>query len=334
VVRDHADVGAVTRARVRETIDLLGYRPSPIARALVSGQSRLLALLVSDISNPFYPQLAKAVEQEAKKKGYAVVICNTADRTTETRRYVERLLRQGLDGVIHASVARDEQVLLSLIADEHRVVFTNRRPAQLAVSYVVSDNEGGAADLTRHLLSLGHRRIGFITGPRYARNSLERLKGFHHAMKEVVNTQPFVTVGDFSVESGRRAVLEWLKSEAVPTAMIAVNDSVALGALGALADSRLRVPDDVALAGFDGTQLAASPLLSLTTVDQHIECLGQRSVQILLQQLAGAGDVGPIHEELPTQLLLRGSTLREATGPHLHENLTAVKARQATSRAG
>jgi LacI family transcriptional regulator, galactose operon repressor len=309
VMREHADVGAATRAHVREAIDRLGYRPSPIARALVSGQSRLVTLLVSDITNPFYPQLAKSVEQEAKQAGYAVVICNTEDRTAETRRYVERLLRQGLEGVIHASVARDEQVLLSLMADDRRVVFTNRRPAQSAVSYVVSDNEGGAVELTRHLLSLGHRRIGFITGPRWARNAMERLKGFRHAMKEVANAQSFVAEGTFSVESGRLAVLEWMKAPDVPTAMIAVNDSVALGALGALADGRLRVPEDVALAGFDGTQLSASPLLSLTTVDQHIENLGRRSVQILLRQLASVGEFDPVHEVLPTQLLLRGSTL-------------------------
>jgi LacI family transcriptional regulator len=100
-----------------------------------------------------------------------------------------------------------------------------------------------------------------------------------------------------------------MKAPDVPTAMIAVNDSVALGALGALADGRLRVPEDVALAGFDGTQLSASPLLSLTTVDQHIENLGRRSVQILLRQLASVGEFDPVHEVLPTQLLLRGSTL-------------------------
>jgi LacI family transcriptional regulator len=333
VVRDHADVQAATRARVREAIDLLSYRPSPIARALVSGQSRLLTLLVSDIANPFYPQLAKSVEQEAKREGYAVVICNTADRTAETRRYVARLLSQGLDGVIHASVARDEQVLLSLMADERRVVFTNRRPAQSAVSYVVSDNEGGAAELTRHLLSLGHRRIGFITGPRYARNAMERLKGFRHAMREVIDAQPFVAEGDFSVESGRRAVLEWMKSQHAPTAMIAVNDSVALGALGALVDSRLRVPEDVALAGFDGTELSASPLLSLTTVDQHIENLGRRSVQILLRQLASAGDYRPVREVLPVQLLLRGSTVGRTTDTGLFLRSTEQAAVEPESQA-
>lgn len=312
VMRDHADVGAETRARVREAIDLLGYRPSPIARALVSGQSRLLTLLVSDITNPFYPQLAKSVEQEAAQRGYAVVICNTADRTAETRRYVERLLSQGLDGVIHASVARDEQALIELMADERRVVFTNRRPAQASVSYVVSDNEQGAAELTRHLLSLGHREIGFVTGPRYARNAVERLRGFRQTMGAVAGTQALVAEGDFSVESGRKAVLEWLKAPSLPTAMIAVNDSVALGALGALSESRLRVPEDVALAGFDGTQLSASPLLSLTTVDQHIESLGRRSVQILLSQLAAGPEFEPTHEVLPTQLLLRGSTVGRA----------------------
>ncbi|MGO9149515.1 MAG: LacI family DNA-binding transcriptional regulator [Acidimicrobiales bacterium] len=322
VMRDHADVKASTRARVREAIDLLGYRPSPIARALVSGQSRLVTLLVSDISNPFYPQLAKSVEQEAKQKGYAVVICNTEDRTTETRRYVERLLRQGVEGVIHASVARDEQILLSLMADERRIVFTNRRPAHSGTSYVVSDNEGGAAALTRHLLSLGHRRIGFITGPKYARNVAERMQGIRQATKEVADSELLVAEGDFSVESGHRAILGWMRGKNAPTAVIAVNDSVALGALGALAESRLRVPEDIALAGFDGTQLSASPLLSLTTVDQHIETLGRRSAQLLLHQLAAGGAFVPVHEVLPTQLLLRGSTLGEAA----HQDFHAMRA--------
>jgi len=143
VVRDLPDVRPETRARVQASISQLGYRPSPIARALVSGRTRLLALLVSDITNPFYPQLAKSVEQEAKRGNYTVIICNTADQTAETRRYLHWLLRQGLDGVIHAWVARDENVLLSLIGDPRRVVFTNRRPASHSVSYVVSTTGPG-----------------------------------------------------------------------------------------------------------------------------------------------------------------------------------------------
>jgi LacI family transcriptional regulator len=308
VVRDHPDVGAQTRARVQAAIEVLGYRPSPIARALVSGQTRLIALLVSDIANPFYPQLAKTVEQEAKQDDYTVIICNTGDRTRETRRYIERLLQQGLDGVIHASVARDEGVLLELMHDLRRVVFTNRRPSHGTVSYVVSDNRSGAAELTRHLLSRGHRRIGFISGPSYARNATERLAGFAEVMRETAGAEPFVARGDFTAEDAPRAVHAWLDGTPSPTAIIAINDSVALGALEALTDRGLRVPDDIALAGFDGVQLAASRVFDLTTVDQHIDQMGRRAVQILLRQLTGDASGTPVREVLPTRLLLRGST--------------------------
>jgi LacI family transcriptional regulator len=308
VVRDHPDVRADTRDRVRSAIGALGYRPSPIARALVSGQTRLLALLVSDIANPFYPQLAKSVEDEAKQHNYTMIICSTADRTAETRRYLQRLLRQGLDGVIHASVARDQGTLMTMIGDPRRVVFTNRRPSGRSASYVVSDNRAGAKDLTTHLLASGHRRIGFVAGPPYASNARERLAGFHAAMAEVAGAEPLVAESDFSSERGARAVDLWMDAAARPTALIAINDSVALGVWEALNDRGIHVPADAALAGFDGVRLAASHLFELTTVDQHIDQMGRRAVQILLSQLAGPVEADPIQQILPTQILLRNST--------------------------
>lgn len=309
VLRAGPDVGVGTRARVLETIRDLGYRPSALARALVSGRSRLLTLLVDDIVNPFYPQLAKSVEYEAKKNGYSVVICSTGNSTAETRRSTERLLAQGTDGVIHASVGRDEHVLLSLIGDPRRVVFTNRRPVSPGVSYVVSDNRAGAAHLTGHLLALGHRRIGFIAGPKFASNAVERLDGFREAMAAFTDTEPLYAPGDLSAESGRRAVLDWIRSGCPPTAIVAVNDASALGALETLALNHLRVPDDMAVAGFDGTSLCASSHISLTTVDQHIPRLGRRSVQILLQQLNGSHEFHPTNEVLLSALLVRGTTI-------------------------
>jgi LacI family transcriptional regulator len=308
VVRNHPDVQAETRARVQEAIDLLRYRPSPIARALVSGQSRLIALLVSDIANPFYPQLAKSIEQEAKRGDYTVVICNTDDRTAETRRYLKRLLSQGLDGVIHASVARDEPLLLKLMADPRRVVFTNRRPAGESLSFVVSDNRRGAEELTKYLLAREHRRIGFVAGPDFASNATERLEGFLKAMDGAQAAEALVARGDFTAESGARAAREWTDSPHAPTAIIAVNDSIALGVLEVLIDRGIRVPEDIALAGFDGVQLAASPFLNLTTVDQHIEEMGRQAVRILLRQLSDGAPARPANIVLPTQLLLRKST--------------------------
>jgi LacI family transcriptional regulator len=309
VVRNHPDVREETRRAVQEAIDLLNYRPSPIARALVSGQTRMLALLVSDITNPFYPQLAKSVEKEAGKDNYTVVICNTDDRTAETRRYLERLLRQGLDGVIHAAVARDEAVLLSLVDDHRRVVFTNRRPKSKSVSFVVSDNHGGAMQLTNYLLGQGHRIIGFISGPAFARNATERLDGFRAAMSAHSNAQPLVADGDFSVRSGAQAAHEFMDGANPPTAIIGVNDSIALGAFGALSERNLRVPDDIALAGFDGVQVSSYSLVGLTTVDQRIDEMGREAVRILIRQL-NTPDFVPARHVLDSRLLIRKTTAR------------------------
>jgi LacI family transcriptional regulator len=187
----------------------------------------------------------------------------------------------------------------------------NRRPSDPGVSYVVSDNEQGAAELTRHLLSLGHRRIGFIAGPAYARNAVERLSGFQRAMAEAAGAEPLVVEGDFSVDSGREAVLGWIGQAHPPTAVIAVNDAGALGALGVLSQNNLKSPRDVAVAGFDGTQLSSSPLIRLTTVDQHIARLGRKAVKLLLKQIDSSGKFQPVHEVLPTQLLVRDSTVAD-----------------------
>jgi LacI family transcriptional regulator len=273
----------------------------------------MLALLVSDITNPFYPQLAKSVEREAGRDDYTVVICNTGDRTAETRRYLERLLRQGLDGVIHAAVARDEPVLLSLVDDHRRVVFTNRRPKSKSVSFVVSDNHGGAMQLTNYLLAQGHRIVGFISGPPYARNATERLDGFLAAMSARPDAKPLIADGDFSTRSGAQAAHEFLAAATPPTAIIGVNDSIALGALGALTERNLKVPDDIALAGFDGVQVSSYSLAGLTTVDQHIDQMGREAVRILIRQLNTSVFI-PTHQVLPSELLVRKTTaaLRDA----------------------
>jgi DNA-binding LacI/PurR family transcriptional regulator len=173
---------------------------------------------------------------------------------------------------------------------------------------VVSDNRAGAEALTRHLLLQGHRRIGFIAGPAYARNAVERLDGFRQAMCGAEGAESLIAAGEFSARHGAEAVLDWMQRPGAPTAIIAINDSIALGALEAITGLGLRVPEDVALAGFDGVRMAASPILNLTTVDQHIDQMGRRAVRALLRQLGAGPGAEPIHEVLPTQLLARRST--------------------------
>ena len=315
VVRGRGEVSETTRRRVQEVIDEIGYRPSSIARALVSGESKVVALLVSDLSNPFYPQLAKAIEQEASAAGYSVVICNTDDDDISARRYVERLLQQGLDGIIYASGCGNEEELLSLIGEPRRMVFANRRPSVESCSYVVSDNAAGSRALTRHLLEMGHRRIGFVGGPAFATNARERLEGFHDALREYPDATALVAAGAFSKDTGLQAVGGWLDEGFPITAVIGVNDTVALGALEAVLDRGLRVPEDVAVAGFDNVDLASSALLRLTTVAQDIQEMGRLAVRMLLDQLGSPGEFQPRHEVLASTLLPRRTTDHKVVRP-------------------
>jgi LacI family transcriptional regulator len=307
-MRQGGDVSEATRERVQRVVDELGYRPSAIARALVSGETRVLALLVSDLSNPFYPQLAKAAEREASEAGYSLIICNTDDDDEHAFRSLERLLMQGLDGVIYASGCGNEERLLSLLGDRRRVVFANRRPTVESCSYVVSDNYHGSMELTRHLLSLGHRHIGFVSGPPFATNAAERLAGFHAALRDHPDATALVSVGPFSKKTGLEAVGGWLDQGFPLTAAIGVNDNVALGALEAILDRGLRVPEDIAVAGFDNSDLASSAILRLTTVAQDIQQMGRTAVQVLLGQLGSSDSFEPQHHVLDATLLPRRTT--------------------------
>lgn len=285
VVRGHDDVSDETRLRVQAVIDRLAYRPSILARALVTGYSRTIALLVSDITNPFYPQLAKTVEQEARLRGFAVIVCNTDDDPEETVGYVKQLLDHGVAGFVHASVGLDEDAVLAVLGDERRIVFANRRPRSRSVSYVVSQNQRAGQMLGDHLTELGHRVIGFIAGPTWAANSQERQAGLQEAL-DARDAELLVAQSDFTPASVPAALDAWLHLPQPPTAVVGVSDQVALGTLAELMDRGYQIPGDVAVAGFDDIEFAASRVIGLTTVAQHIGELGRRSLQILLRQLS------------------------------------------------
>ena len=307
VVRRHADVSDDSRQMVLESIKELRYRPSTIARALVSGKSNTLALLVSDIGNPFYPQLARAIERAASRHGYALLICNTEDSPTESRRHLERLIAHGVDGLIHASVGKDEDVLTELVDERTPIVFVNRRPKSEQAHYAVADNRDAARQLARHILNFGHRRTGFIAGPNYAANAVERREGWLLEMETVEDARPLVSEGGFDAVHGHEAMRLWLESGQPPTAVVGVNDNVAVGAMDAILAAGMNIPEDISVAGFDDIELASSRILDLTSIAYDTEALAERSVQMLLRAIRGSG-VEPMREICAVQLKARGST--------------------------
>lgn len=304
VIRAREDVSDDTRRRVQRVMADLGYRPSAVARALVAGFSKTIALLVSDIANPAYPQLAKSIEREASRHGYALAICNTEDDPVEAVALAQRMMDQGVEGMLHASVGLEEERILAVVGDLRRIVFANRRPRADGVSYIGSDDHEGGVLLARHLLATGHRRIGFVAGPSWAFNSADRMEGMASAVHES-GAELLVAQGDFSMESGASAVRGWLDSGHPPTAIVGVNDVVALGVM-----RELRADDNaprIAVAGFDDTELAGSDIIGLTSVAQHIGRMGEQAVQVLLRQLAGRTHP-PVRTILRPTLRVRSTT--------------------------
>lgn len=306
VVRSSGDVSPATRARVLSVVEASGYRPSSLARALVYGHSNAIGLLVSDVANPFYPQLLKGIERAAQRAGYAVLICATEDSADASLRHVRRLIDHGVRGIIHASVGRDEPYVLEAVTPEMSLVFANRRPRDNAYSYVVADNSGGARLLADHLIRNGHRRIGFINGPSWASNAQERLSAFSHQIEDA-GGETIVAGEDFTMESAERAARLLMAQADPPTAVVGVNDTIAVEALRVLRELRYRVPEDVVVAGFDAVDTAATRLLELTSVSADTQLMGSSAFQILLRGLRGTLR-SPVHKVIPTTLVIRGST--------------------------
>jgi LacI family transcriptional regulator, galactose operon repressor len=309
VVRNHPDVKDTTRERVMQAIEELGFRPSPLARALVSGHSATLGLIVRDMASPFYPELAKVVEHEAGRQGLTVLICGTADDPEVSGNCVRRMLDQRIGAIIHASVGLDEEELVAEVGDQAPVVFVNRRPRMRDASFVVVDNRLGARRLTEHLLAQGHRRIGFIGGPAWASNAAERRAGFLDAMRDLgPGCESLVSDGDFRLDSGRARAHSLLSRDGRrPTALIGVDDLVAIGAMEAALERGLGVPEDVAIAGFDDTQFASSRLIGLTSVAPHIDQMGRAAVRTAMR-LSQQGRRRPIREVIEPSLVVRRSS--------------------------
>jgi len=307
VMRDHPDVSDETRQAVQQVIDSLGYRPSLLARGLILKRTNSLGLIVSDITNPFYPQLAKGLEEAASTRGWVVIMGNTESDSSRTERHVDAMLERGVDGIVFASVTTGDETVPRLVDANYPVVLVNRRLACVDTHYVVVDNVRGAELATTHLVELGHKRIAHITGPQYAANTVERRQGYALSLRNagLEVSDDLVSAGDFSVRGGDGAMQRLLDLSEPPTAVFVTNDFMALGALEAIKAAGLRWPDDLAVVGFDDIALAGSSLIELSTVSGRIYEMGARAVGILLDLITEAPPQRAVQEVLEPKLIVR-----------------------------
>lgn len=309
-----------TRERVVGAARDLGYRPSGIARSLKLQTTRTLGLIVTDIENPFFPQLVRSVEDAARAAGYALLLCNADDDHERENGYLDLLLERRVDGLVIAA---------SSLVDRHRawldrspipVVLINSTGAEgTGLPSIASDNRTGGRLAAEHLLGLGHRRLGVLLAPARNTDGPERLAGVRDAVSAAGLDPDALRVAsdEAGVAGGERAMAELLAGGPIPTGIVAYNDLMAIGAMRSIRSSGRAVPRDVSVVGFDDVDLAAYVEPALTTVAQSTAEMGRWAVERLTESLrggrprSGGPDRAPAAAPsvvLPVRLAVRGST--------------------------
>lgn len=288
VLNNHPQVSEDTRLKVQQAMAQCGYKPSQVARGLRLQASNILGLIISDIANPFFPSVVRAIEDVAYAHQYHLLLCNSNEDADREALYIDVLQAQRVAGVIISPRDEDSTRCETLIASGIPVVAMDRCLRRLEVDTVVTDNVEGSCQAVSHLLKLGHRRIGLIGGPILATTGRERQEGYRKALLEagLQPDQRLIKIGDFKQESGYRGVCDLLAAEDPPTAIFTSNNLMTLGALGAIRDKGLKIPDDIALVGFDDLPWAALLVCPLTTVAQPTYDLGQIAAEMLLGRIA------------------------------------------------
>ncbi|TAM69394.1 MAG: LacI family transcriptional regulator [Microbacteriaceae bacterium] len=297
-----------TRERVLEAIARLGYRPNDNARRLLLKRSGLIGIVVPDISNPYYPEVARGIEDVANANGFKVMFCSTDRLPDRASAYIEALLLKRVDGLVVVGGGGEIQLSESTVATyDTKVVFIGRPSPSF--STVRIDNVGAARDATEHLLRLGHSRIGFISADTSSTTVAERRRGYIEAISAagMPVDEELIVNGDFSEAVGYLAAQQLLGLLDPPTAIFAANDRMALGAMAAVADRGLSVPEDVALVGFDDVPMSGFLRPSLTTVSVAAQELGVRAMEVLVKEIDGTSRPGRRRVRVATRLVVRDS---------------------------
>ena len=308
VFNEKGPVRGETRERILEVAARLGYSPNAAARSLSTRKTGTIGVLLPDLYGEFFSEVIRGLDLAARRSGYHILVSSSHSDRSEVEA-VLRTLRGRVDGLIVMSPEADARTLQANFPGTLPVVFLNARADGSAFDSINLDNYGGASAMVRHLAGLGHRRIAHVKGAPGNNDALERLIGYRDAMRSLFAepTEDLELEGDFSEESGDRAGREILGLSPRPDAVFAANDAMAIGLLHAFQKAGVKVPEEIAVAGFDDIPIARFLTPPLTTVGVAIADLGACAIERLLEVMQRGEAREGQHEVLPTTLVVRGS---------------------------
>ena len=303
-------VDPVLAARVWKAVADLNYFPNTQARALVSGKSRLLGLIVSEITNPFFPELIQEFEQAAVARGYEILICSTNYETSTMDLCARRMLERKVDGVAIMTFGVEDFLLDRFASDNIPVVFIDPAPSRPLSSVLAVDYSAGIYEGVQHLAVLGHRTIGFISGPLRLRSAVTRKTTFLDCMRStgLKVDDSWIIEGDHTLDGGRDAMQQILALPKWPTAIMCSNDMTAIGVQHALFEADLKVPNDFSLIGFDDIHLAEYTIPPLTTIRMSCKDLATKAIDNLLSRLKSVETKSEVISKISTRLIVRQTT--------------------------
>lgn len=307
VLNKTGKVGRQTHSLVLSTVKRLGYFPNAHARHLASRDSRTLGIIVSDIENPFFPEVIKGFEDRARQLGYDAIMSDTNYDPRRTREAAERMMEHNVRGVAVMTSEISLKLIHELARRRIAVTFLDLAPVRSYMSNLRIDYFSGVEQIVKYLYQHGHRRIGFVAGrPRLKSNNV-RLEAYEKCMRGLGLEPGPVVRGDLRFEGGLTAGLAIAKLNPRPTAVVTVNDLTAVGVIKGLLQSGCRVPEDISVTGFDNTRLAEYCNPSITTVDVHREQLGKIAADAL-HELSGSADPQGREYQFPAELIVGGSS--------------------------
>jgi len=308
VLNNTGRISERTRKRVLRVMEELHYQPSMVASALTGKRTRTIGLVIPDVANPFFSEIARKVEDRGREQGFNVLMCNTDNNPETEEMYLSLLRQKSVDGIIIGTTTNNYTMIKELLERNFPLVFIAQDIPELAINVVRVDDFLGGYQAVSHLVSLGHQQIAIMLGNLRRTSDKYRLQAYQQVLQEngLKYEESWIVYTDYSMVDGKRAAMELLQSTPRPTAIFACFDSLAVGIYQAAKELGLRIPHDLSVVGFDNTILSSIIDPPLTTVAQPIEEMGRQAVDLLIAQVEGANHTKQ-RIILPPHLVVRRS---------------------------
>lgn len=314
VINNRKYVSKKNRERVSNIINETGYIPNNIARSLVTNKTYTIGLIIPDITNPFYSETAKIIEDTIRELGYSLIICNTDNRSDLQNDYINILKQRKIDGIIFGSVRINDTNVTNLSVQELPYITYHRKLKNENTNYIISDDIAGIKIAVKYLVDLGHKNIAYISGPTSFSTGINRLNGFIEARNifNLNNSNDLIKKGGYSEYQSWQATKAIINLAPRPSAIIAANDLMAISALDCILHHGLSVPKDVSLIGYDNINLASHARIQLTTISIDKKNMAKKTANLLIKEIINKKNSSKLIQiKLKPRLIVRKTTMQK-----------------------